>query len=84
MPEYRLLAGHATVLELFNAPDDREAGLSARELAMEFPQHGRLPARRSDFRVERLEGGRWRFVLSWVPADLGGFEVMHRSSRAAS
>jgi hypothetical protein len=71
MPSYRLLMGHATVLEIFDAPDDGEAARCARELAMDFPPCGRLPARRRDLRVERQEAGSWRVVLAWEPADIG-------------
>jgi hypothetical protein len=84
MPDYRLVMGHATVLELFDALDDEEAGERARELAMDFPPCGRLPARRSDFRVERQDAGCWRFVVAWEPADVGHWESLDQSSRAAS
>ena len=83
MPVYRLLAGHATVLELFEAPDDREAERRAHELAMEFPPRGHLPARRSDFRVERRDADTWRPVFAWEPPDGGISEAIDGSTRRA-
>jgi len=63
MPSYRLIADHGDPAAAFDAPDDDEAERLGRRLSDRVPA-----ARTTGFHVERLDAGRWRTVLTWMPA----------------
>ncbi|KGH46533.1 hypothetical protein IN07_11880 [Modestobacter caceresii] len=68
MPTYRLLNGYGIPLETFDADDDVEARVRAKELAAYYlPQGPRRLGRRPDFGLTRRDGDRWQPVGAWVP-----------------
>jgi hypothetical protein len=67
MPSYRLLAGFAPIVEIFDAADDEGASTVARKLSWEFPMREPLLEGRADFRVERCEADGWKTVFAWMP-----------------
>ncbi|TQN37305.1 hypothetical protein FHU33_3951 [Blastococcus colisei] len=68
MPSYRLLAGSATVLEVFDMEDDRQAIDYARQLSVAFPWEPRtFRVRWGYFQLERRDGYLWQMLFAWVP-----------------
>jgi hypothetical protein len=68
VPGYRLIAGHATVVEAFEAADDAEAIDFARKFAQEFPAATAPDLReRGGFRLEIQDGHGWELFFAWMP-----------------
>ncbi len=67
MPSYRLLAGHATVLEDFVAADDAEAIDRARELTQDVVPTGPDLVERGGFRLEKNDHRGWHVLFAWFP-----------------
>lgn len=67
MPSYRLLAGQGTVVEMFDAADDEEAGRRGRECSVGYERPAPRFGTRFDLRVERHEDNHWICVFAWVP-----------------
>ena len=68
MPSYRLLAGCTTVIETFDAENDRAAIQSAHKMSLEFGwEPGTFAARWGYFRLERRDALSWLLIFAWVP-----------------